>query len=451
MSANFKETVLFFSTKYKEYLIVILFAIFYRLLLKLFLFDEVIIANDSVSYLNLANKIADFNLIGYDGTRTPGYPILLLLAFNSVKTVVFYQHILGIITALLWYKTILNFRFSRKNSLWITLFLQFFLSLYFYESVILVESLCLFLISIVFYLISNDYINNKSFKVDIIMSFILGCLTLTKPFFVFIPFVIYGFIIIKNFNFKKIINPRISILLFSLISYLGWSYVNKINTGSFTSSTYMGFNIAQNCVYFAEKAPKEYKWIYEPYAKRRDLILKKDKNQSAAMAIWEIYTIGVYDYKKLSFTELSNELGKYAVETIKNNPKEYFRQVITKSWFDFWKSSIAVNKNDFKSNDNQFIVFYIIWFIQNKILVVFKLSFLLLVPFYIYKFLKNRVITNELIIVAIIFTTSILQGLITYGTNSRYGFPFEYLIILIVILFIRNTIKLPRFLSNYLQ
>lgn len=442
MQTNFKE----FVYKNKEYIIVILFAIFFRLLLNLFLYDQVVIVNDTVTYQNLAERIANLNLLGYTGERSPGYPLFLILAFNSVKIAVLYQHILGIITTLFWYKTIVSFKFSKMNSLWITLFLQSFLNLYFYESVILVESLCLFLISIVFYLISNNYIDNHNYKIDFLMSFLLGCLTLIKPFFVFIPFMIYGFIVLKNFNFKRIISVRISVLLFPLISYLGWSYVNKINTGTFTSSTFMGFNIAQNCVYFAEKGPKKYKWIYEPYAERRDLILKKDKNESAAMAIWEIYTIGVYDYKKLSFAEMSNEMGNYAIETIKNNPKEYFKQVVTKSWWHFWKPSIAIESSYLKSKDKE-LFFDIFWFIQRKFFNIFKYGFLLLVPFYVYRFFKSKFITNELIIVTIVFATSVLQGLITYGTNSRYSFPFEYLMILVVLLFVKNHIKFPRFLS----
>ncbi len=276
MYARYKELISLFATKNKEIIIVILFAIFYRLILNLFLYDKIITENDTVTYQNLAERITNFNLSGYKGERSPGYPIFLILAFNSVKLTVLYQHILGIISALFWYKTIVNFNFSKRNSLWIALFLQSFLNLYFYESVILVESFCLFFLSIVFYLISNNFIDNKSFKIDLLMSFLLGFLTIIKPFFAFIPFIIYGFIVLKNFKFRRIINPRIIVVFFTLVSYFGWSYVNKINTGAFTSSTFLGFNLSQNCVYFAEKGPKEYQWIYEPYAERRDLILAKN-------------------------------------------------------------------------------------------------------------------------------------------------------------------------------
>jgi hypothetical protein len=450
MLNKLNDSIGLFYSKNKEIVIILFFAFFYRLFLYLFLYDNATIENDSGTYQYLAQKITNFDLLGYNGERTPGYPLLLFLAFNSVKVAVFYQYILGISTAIIWYKTILNFNFSKKNSLWITLFLQSFLNIFFYESAILVETLSLFFLSIVFYLISNNYLENQRFKIDLLMSLLLGYLTLIKPFFAFIPFLLYGFIVLNNFNFKRIINRRIIILLFSVVSYFGWSYVNKINTESFTSTTFLGYNLAQNCVYFAEKGPKEYSWIYEPYAKYRDQILAKDKNQSAAMAIWDTYTSGVYNYKKLSFADLSNEFGKYATETIKNNPKDYFKQVITKSWLYFWRPNIAMDINRLETKNKQ-TVFTAIWFIQRKFFNIFKYGFILLVPFYTYRFFKNKKITNEFVLVTIIFATSVLQGLITYGTNARYSFAFEYVMILIGLLFIKNHIKLPKFLSTYLQ
>lgn len=434
----------------KEITVLVFFGILYRLLLHYFLYDNIIIENDSGSYLNLAKKIENYNLIGYNGERTLGYPILLFLGFNSFKVVVFYQHILGIITSVFFYKTILNFNFSKRNGLWIVLFIQSFLNIFFYEASILVESLSLFLISIVFYFLTNNYIERQHFKLDFLMSFVFGYLTLTKPFFVFIPFIIYGFIVLNKFKIIRIINKRIIILFFPLVAYFGSSYLNKINTGSFTSTTYLGFNLSQNCVYFAEKGPKKYKWISEPYAKRRDLILKKDKNSSAAMAIWDTYCGGDYDYKKLSFAKLSQVMASYSIETIKSNPKDYFKQVVTKSWLNFWRPTIPINNYQFLSSKKKFY-FTSLWFVQRKFYNIFKYGFIVLVPLYFYTFFKNKVITNQLILVTIVFATSVLQGLVTYGTNARYSFPFEYLMILIGLVFIKNNIKLPTFFNNFLK
>jgi len=392
MFGNFKS--LFF--KNKEKFLLICFGISYRLMLHFFLFDKINLENDSESYQILANRIAHSSLLGYGGERTLGYPLLLFLAGNSFKVAVFYQHILGIISSVFWYKTFQIFNFSNRNSLLIVLFMQSFLNVFFFETSILVESLTLFVFSLVFYLLSNNYIENKKFKIDFLMSFLLGYLTLIKPFFAFIAFVIYGFIVLKDFKFQHIINRRSIVLFFSLLAYFGTSYFNKMNTGSFTSTTFFGYNLAQNCVYFAENGPKKYEWIGTPYAKHRDLILKKNINQSVAMAIWDTYYSGAFNEKNLTFSELSNEMAKYAVETIKNNPKKYLKQVLTKSWLYFWKPTISMDETRLNS-ENKKKFFFGYWFVQRKFLNVFKYGFLLLVPFYVYTFLKNKKITTYLL------------------------------------------------------
>ena len=326
--------------------------------------------------------------------------------------------------------------------------MQSFMNLYFFESSILVETLTLFVLSIVLYYVSADYIDNHSIKLDLWLSFLLGYLTLIKPFYAFIPFLIYGFIVLKGFKFQRLINKRIILLLFPLLAYFGTSYFNKMNTGSFTSTTFLGYNLAQNCVYFAEKGPKEYAWISRPYAEHRDLILKNHPKESAAMAIWDTYYSGAYEYKKLSFAQLSEEMAQYAKATIKNNPGDYLKQVATKSWFHFWSPTISINEEKLNSHSKQFF-FTHYWFVQRKLCNVFKYGFVLLVLFYGFTFMKNRVITNELILVAIVFAASVLQGLVTYGTNARYSFPFEYVMILVGFVFFKNHFKLPKYLKYF--
>ena len=92
-----------------------------------------------------------------------------------------------------------------------------------------------------------------------------------------------------------------------------------------------------------------------------------------------------------------------------------------------------------------------IWLVQNAILLVFKFTFLLLVPFYVLKFLLNRKVTIELIIITVVFGASVLQGLVTYGTNSKYAFPFEFLIIILVLLFLKKYVRFSNRLNTFLQ
>lgn len=293
--------------------------------------------------------------------------------------------------------------------------------------------------------LANGFIDKKNLKVDVVMGILFGYLVLIKPFYVFLPFLIYGFSILKNFNFKKIINQKIILLIFPLLTYFGWSYVNKINTGHFVSTSFFGLNLAQNCVYFAENTTPEFQWIGTIYAKYRiknstenDTIKKEINKNDLAMTIWDARE-ELAAQKNNNFPDLSTKLGKYAVATIKKNPIQYAKQVIFYSWFDFWKTSIYWNYSSFLLPFTNKICLGF-WYIQNVLLLFLKFSFILLCPFYIIVFFKTRKISFEFITVIVILTTSILQALATYGTNSRFSYPFEFLMIIIVLSFIRKYI-----------
>ncbi len=136
--------------KSREIKILIFVGLLFRLILSILYFN-VTHYPDSDGYIKLSEYLLNFDLNGYDGTRSPGYPFLMFLAFGSQKLVVLYQLILGIITSILWYKILLKLRFTPKLSLYISLFLESFLHVYFYETAIMVEAFTLFFITLLFF------------------------------------------------------------------------------------------------------------------------------------------------------------------------------------------------------------------------------------------------------------------------------------------------------------
>lgn len=421
--------------KSREIKILIIFGLLFRFVLSL-VYMNVSQFPDSSSFMVLAKRMLEFNLVDYTGERSPGYPLLLFLALGFKPLVVLFQFAIGILTSILWFKTILTFKFSNKQAFWITLFMQSFIHVYFYETAILVESLTLFLISSLFYLLSTNYLEEKNIKKELIVGSILGFLVLVKPFFAFIPFIIYFYSVFKSFTFKNVLSSKIIILIFPLIAYFGWSSVNKLNTGYFVSTTYFGLNLSQNCVHFAEKAPDEFSTIRKIYIKHREAALAEKSD--VAMSIWRAEQELIDSTGLNYFPDLSNELGKFAKATVANAPNEYWHQVIFVSWVDFWKSFICWNPDEFKiPMVGSFLAF--IWLIQSSILVLFKVLFIALIPIYIIRFFKTKQFTTELLFYKIIFVASVLQAIVTYGTNAKYSYPFEYMMILLVVLEFRRS------------
>jgi len=438
----------FFRDKNLLYLLIIGFAV--RLLIFFLIYPSESSFPDSGSYFRLAKKLSTMSLEGYDGKRSPGYPLLILFAFGKVKLAVVYQFLIGTICSIVWYKTLINFKFSAKQSLYVAIFLQSFLNVFFYETAILLESLSLFCVSVVIYYITHPkYKNGGTIKQELVLGLILGFLVLIKPFFAYIPFLIYGLFTLKEFRVNRLISKKLILLVFPLVVYFGWSYINKLNTGYFVSTTFLGLNLAQNCVYFAEKAPEEYQWIGKPYAKYRDKTIAEERD--VAMSIWNAYGEGkAFDHYNLSFEELSHEFGEFAKATIAANPKDYIKQVVLRSGFDFWKPSIDWNQDNFRFN-SAFQIFSTIWAIQQVILIGITIAFICISVIIVFRSFKKREIDMTVILISFVLTPAILQALVTYGTNSRYSYPFDFIMVFVLLLFLKeNNIwyKLNRVLNR---
>jgi hypothetical protein len=418
--------------KDKNIIYISVFGLLIRILIFFVFYTHITIFPDSQGYIDLSNHILALSYSGYDGMRTPGYPILLALSFGNLYITIFYQFIFGIITAVLWYLLLQNLRFSKKQSLYITLFLQTFIHVYFLETAILMESFVLLLMSLAFYLVT---LNKQTFTIYLILGLVFGYLVFTKPFYLFIPCLIYGFWFLKNPRNYKALASKLIILVFPIMAYLGWSSVIKKHHGYFSSTTLMGIYITQNCVRFAEKSPEEFKWLFEPYVAYRDKAIAENKN--LAMSIWYAYDDGAYNKYHMEFSEISNALKDYAIVTIANNPMEYLHQVVFYSWKYFWKPNIYWNYNDFNFKYANKI-FSTIWFAQKSILYVFRMIFLFLIPLIVLKAINKRKFDMGFVIMTVVFAGSVLQAILTYGTNDRFSFPFEFLIIISVLLYFKE-------------
>ena len=438
---EFFNSKLFFFTNDIYVKKLIFYGLLARLLVVLLFYTNTSLWADSSSFIELADYLLRFDLAGYIGYRSPGYPILIFLAFGKSWLTVIYQFFIGTYTFVLLYKTMVNLNFSARSSFILVCVYQCFLNVFFYETSILLESFSLFFMVLLMYEISKGYLSKNSFKADLWVGFIVGYLTLIKPFYAYIGFLVYGLFVLNNFNWRKIISRKLVILIFPLMAYFGWSYVNKINTGHFVSTTFFGLNISQNCVYFAEKGPKEYDWIMKPYVKYRE-VYKKKEDDYLAMAIWEAYYIE-FQYTHPNFPDLSAELSHYAIETIKINPGDYLKQVVFRSWFDFWKPAAywEYERFNFKYANKMFLA---IWYIQYVIITVLNLLFVGVSFWYGYNFIKTKKVSFEFFGVVLVWVSSLLQALATYGTNCKYRFPFEFIIFVVVILFLKKKDLLPK-------
>lgn len=418
--------------------------IFIRLLVAV-LYQHITLYPDSEGYVQLAERMLKLDLSGYEGERSPGYPLLLAMTSVSYLFTAILQSVIGIFSSVITYKLCILLGLGKRLSLITTLCIVCYLPVVFFELAILTEALTLFVILSISYLYFSILKGKTDKKINVLLILTCGFLVLVKPFYIFLPVLLFGFLFFTHISAKKILSRYIYLLLVPLVLFLGWSYVNKLNTGYFTSTTFYGYNLAQNCVSFAEKTTPEYQEIGNIYATYRD---NRSTDKEIAMTIWEAYP-ELKEKTGLSFPDLSNELYKYSITTIKENPVDYMKQVFV-SWRDFWKTSLYWEYDSVAVPYANDILLYICY-AERILLQLIKILFVLLIPFHIIGSIRKRELSYQFIIAVIIFTASVLQALITYGTNSRFSFPFEILMVISVILTLRGSLYKRMLYIDYLH
>ena len=229
----------------------------------LFLLYAPQLAPDTFSYQSLASQIANLDFHKYNGFRTPGYPLLILLAFNNDYMIWVIQSILGLLTAILIFFIIRLHGVNVKWSFAGAALQLLALNEIFFEAIILTETLATFLAVLVCYLFIYSVIHKSSWYLLVAVGIVSALLTLTRPQYLFIIPLLALFIII--FFRSKRVSSLLIFLIFALLPVIGWMSFNKEKTGYFSITTWLGYHLTNHSGAFMEFAPDEYAVIRDIY------------------------------------------------------------------------------------------------------------------------------------------------------------------------------------------
>ncbi|WP_294819714.1 hypothetical protein, partial [uncultured Flavobacterium sp.] len=99
--------------------------------------------NDTEGYTDLAALLLNFDLSGYEGYRSPGYPLLLVISGNKLPIAIVLQIVLGIFTSFYLYRMLRFLGFRKASAVFVIFFLNSLFHVIFYEFAILTESFTL--------------------------------------------------------------------------------------------------------------------------------------------------------------------------------------------------------------------------------------------------------------------------------------------------------------------
>ncbi|MGJ8683069.1 MAG: glycosyltransferase family 39 protein [Nonlabens sp.] len=427
---------------------VLCYSIIIRLLVFLF-YNGITYFPDSGDYIELSDLLLNGELIGYHGARTPGYSMFLAFLGNQHWLVVIVQNLLGLLSLFFIYK-IAEQWISRKGAIIIGILLSSYLPFVFYDFAILTESLSAFLLVVLVWYMNKTKFFAKDCERSVYVKLGLVCaaLFLVRPFFIYVPFLIVSFIAATHFKeFKRHIFLLFLLLIIPVITLIGWNSFNKFNTGVFMTSSYEGINLTQIGTSFYEKLPEEYKEEREILLKHRNEIVATQPDHVYPMTVW-------FARKELKIEtgldnlELSLHLKKMSKNLLMDNPIEYGKQIGV-SFYKFFgaESTLLWNVEKFNSNYIRKGLIGLWIYGQQYILILLNISFLILSLIFL---LKNRILKNWGIIqflVLLVILGAGFQAMITFGTNSRFCYPFTFFILIFVLKYLHNNYKLRQFSS----
>ncbi len=432
------------------------------------LFYQPIIYGDTPSYRRLAETVLN-GFAGYDGTRTPGYPVFLALS-GSDQHVWLIQLLVGFFTTLLLF--FMGWKLTDKPWLGGLLALAHTLNLgqLFFESNLLTESLTTFLMTLTMagVLVWLLYPNYRRPWLGFLLGLSSTATLLVRPLFIYLPFYLLLFLWIESrLTSSRAKNPgesevsfdnqpvrRYAHLGFGLAFLLpvvlllgGWvTFIHK-NFGEWAITTMTGYNLIQHTGNYFEYVPDEYASLRDTYIKYRDAQITRFGTQTNAIwdAIPEMSKVSGY-----SFYALSRVLARISIDLILHHPMLYIKNAIS-GWWMFWRVPFYWSADSlgypWLAGGVRFLVLLErgLLFLCNLVFIFTSIAFALIEclfalrrkPSPLHIHLSQPPVYPFLwMLLGNIWIASILQTLIDHGDNPRFLVPLQSMVVLWVAVFI---------------
>lgn len=380
-----------------------------------------VVDGDAPGYLEFARLIWHGHMVAFQGKRTPGYSVFLILHAFNPEAVRLTQFALGLaVTAGLFFVL-----WQLTHSPWVTAIGAALYSLnvghIYFESTLYAELLAtFFLVLALVLLVSLRRSNRHEAAILIVLGLTIGILPLVRPLYVYLPLLlsIPVFMALKGRRrrFWLYVLPA----LIPVAMWMGYLYANYDYVGLQTVS---GFGWTNHAGAFMRDAPDRYGPI-------RDIYLREVAAQDGVWtnAIWP----AIPDMERAtgeSYPELSKTVQRLSLGLLWNHPFGYARQVAT-AFVEFWKGSFyhPVWGRPFGG------LTYPAWKLTFYIAVVVSGWFCMAVVWMGVVFLRTgrrpRLPWPCLWLAITVLVTAVVQAVTEYGSATRFGMPtFPYVIV----------------------
>jgi 4-amino-4-deoxy-L-arabinose transferase-like glycosyltransferase len=404
--------------------------------------------NDTPTYLHLANSLRNNGgFERYNGTRTPGYPLFLMLTGTGEGAYIL-QLFLGLLTTLLVFY--IGWRMSNRAWFAGLLALAHTLNLgqLFFEGTLLSESVATFFLffilgGLVYLLKIPEAPARKGLGTPILIcSFALGlaatALALTRPLFAFVPFWGAFFLVFfwRTIPLKLRLGAAALAALPALVALLVW--VNFIYTrfNIVGMDSIGGYHLVNHTTSFFELAPDEYAPIRDTFLQFRAKHIAE--TGSPINTIWDaIPTLMLQT--RLNYYSLGRLMGVISSRLIAEHPWLYL-QNLALGWWWFWRVGVFWLPETLANSSLRFLANGLMLAERGGLFVINILflggSLALLWPKVRARFGLDTFLCFA---VSAVWVTSILQTLAEHGDNPRFLAPMQTLVVMIVAAWLLNS------------
>jgi len=399
----------------------------------LYFFYRPVLYSDTTGYRRAADAILE-GWTTLDGTRTPGYPVFLVL-FGPDERVYVAQLVLGVLITLLFF--FIGWRMASQG--WFAALAAFAYTLnpqqVLVEADLLAETLTVFLLALCLagmaWLLTTEE-KHRLWQIMLVgmgVGAAAGLAALVRTLFVFLP--VLAALVLLIFGCARVRVATALLVALSGLALIGvWVNFIHLRFGTWSMDTMTGYHLMNHAGLFFEDVPDEYAGIRDTFIRYRDA--QTAMTGDPGNAIWDAIP-DLVQVSGLGFIPLSSLLAKISLSLILQHPGQYLLSV-GEGWLAFWKVPVH-------------------WALVSTALpfmVVARHGFILLIRGAL--FLANlafiggtlallwkrarRLLSMEPFLFLLAGTTwaaSILQAFVEHGDNPRYSIPVQTLVLLVIL------------------
>ena len=384
---------------------------------------------DTGTYLRLADQIRTWDFSAFDGSRTPGYPLFLMLLGKSPEAVWLAQQILGISTSLLLYAVAWHLTRNQLISFAVAAIHALTLNTLFFEAALLTESVATWLLMLATAIFVRAL---KKHEVGIMQGTLLGVVcalvALTHPLFVFVG-PLLALLAVFFLDFRRAAKFCAAILVVWLIPVGAWVGFNKLQVDYLGLTSFMGYNLTNHSGRFMELAPPgEVRDIYLRYRNE-----KIQETGTHSMTIFEAED-ELRASTGLSRPELSKELSAISLRLFADHPSLYLRSV-AEQWYSYWAVPNYWRLQKVSPQSLQSPL-QGVWKLEQLGLRAANAFFVLSGPVLIWLFFGSRRENGHtyglgLALYSLVLGASVVQALVEFG-QTRYSITTQPIVVLMV-------------------